>query len=149
MTLRNPKAQFSDCRPQLPGQETPGLGLAREAGETLIRIARRVGLNAVVFRPAWYHMAYAARYHFRYIDPRRQGRFEAILRDLGKLPLREVTLAFAQGRVLMNGVAYTWEADEMANWLGQHREDRKGVEAEKARVHFALAVDSNRRRCPA
>jgi acetoin utilization deacetylase AcuC-like enzyme len=139
LTLRNPKAAFSERRPQLPGQELPGLGLARESGEMLARVAREMGLVGVVFRPAWFHMAYSARNHFRYLDPERQGRFEAILRDLGAVPLREITLAFAQGRVRLNGQPTTWEPDEMIYWLGHHRrEDRRSIEGERARAHFAL-----------
>src|SRR5205823_6058723 len=61
----------------LPGQDTPGLGLAREIGELLARIASRLGLEGVAFRPAWYHTAYAARHYFHFADPARQGRFEA------------------------------------------------------------------------
>lgn len=141
LTLRNPKASFSEKRPQLPGQELPGLGLAREAGEMLARVARELSLAGVSFRPAWYHMAYAARYHFKYVDPVRQGRFEAFQRDLGHLPLREATLAFAQGRVRLNAEPYPWDPQEMVYWLGHHHpEDRKAVEAEKARVRFTVAA---------
>jgi hypothetical protein len=139
LTLRNPKAGFSERRPQLPGQELPGLGLARESGEMLARVSRDLGLAGVVFRPAWFHMAYAARYNFRYLDPQRQGRFEAMLRDFASVPLREVTLAFAQGRIRLNAQPFTWEAEEMMYWLGhRRREDRRTVEAERARVHFTL-----------
>jgi hypothetical protein len=138
MTLRNPKSSFSDRRPQLPGQERPGLGLARETGEMIARMSKKLGMQAVVFRPAWYHMAYASRYHFKYMDPKRQGRFEAILRDFERIPLREATLAFVQGRVRMNGAPYSWEADEMAYWLDGHKWDRHAIDVERARVHFTL-----------
>mgnify|MGYP000918034053 CR=1 FL=1 len=138
MTLRNPKAQFSERRPQLPGQELPGLGVSRETGETLARMAKKLGMQAVVFRPAWYHMAFTSRYHFQYLDPKRQGRFEAILRDFARVPLREATLAFVQGRVRMNGGPYSWESDEMAYWLDDHKVDRKAIKAERNRVHFSL-----------
>lgn len=139
LTLRNPKARFSQRRPQLPGQDLPGLGMARETGQLLARMARQVGLSGVSFRPAWYHMAYSARHTFRYVDPRHQGRFEAILRDLGEVPLREATLAFSQGRVLMNGVPYSWEPGEMAYWLDERRgEDRSAVDAERDASHFTL-----------
>jgi hypothetical protein len=139
LTLRNPKVKFSERRPQLPGQELPGLGMAREAGQLMARMASQIGLEGVSFRPAWYHMAYSARYAFHYVDARHQGQFEAILRDLGQVPLRDATLAFAQGRVLMDGEPYTWEADEMATWLDARRsEDRSAVEAERDRVRFAL-----------
>ncbi len=139
LTLRNPRARFSHRRPQLPGQDKPGLGLAREMGWVFQRMARRLGLEGVVFRPAWFHTAYTGRYHFVFVDPARQGRFEAMIRDLGQLPLIEVTKAAAEGRVLMNGEPYTWEADEMVFWLGPSRLDEKLVEAERSRVSFSLA----------
>lgn len=138
MTLRNPKASFSDKRPALPGQEVPGLGLMREMGELFARMAKNLKLPAVAFRPAWYHMAYAARTHFQYLDPLHQGRFEAMVRDLHKMPLREVTLAVAQGRVRMNGLPYEWEPLEMAYWLSGRRQERRAVESERNRVHFTV-----------
>ncbi|MHB8873064.1 MAG: arginase family protein, partial [Myxococcaceae bacterium] len=91
LSLRNPRAKFSSVRPQLPGQEVPGLGLARETAEMLALIAKRLVLDGVAFRPAWYHMAYAARYRFRFVDSGRQGRFEALMRDLKEVPLLEAT----------------------------------------------------------
>lgn len=139
LTLRNPRARFSPRRPQLPGQDNPGLGLAREMGWVFLRMARRLGLEGVVYRPAWYHTAYTGRYHFVFVDPARQGRFEAMIRDLGHLPLLEVTKAAAEGRLLKNGEPYTWEADEMIFWLGPSKLDEKLVEAERSRVAFSIA----------
>lgn len=120
LTLRNPKAAFSERRPQLPGQEVPGLGLAREAGELLARMAARMGWAGVAFRPAWYHTAYAARADFRFVDPARQGRFEAMMRDLQGVPLLDVTRAVHEKRVLLDGRPYEWEADDMVYWLSPH-----------------------------
>jgi hypothetical protein len=138
MSLRNPRAQFSALRPRLPGQDVPGLGLAREAGSMLARVAVRLGLSGVVIRPAHYHMAYAARHEFAFVDPRRQGRFEALVRDVAQLPLLETTLAMAEGRVLMNGEPYAWEADEMAFWL-RDVAPRNGLTAEeRERVRFSV-----------
>jgi acetoin utilization deacetylase AcuC-like enzyme len=138
LSLRNPRAQFSDRRPRLPGQDVPGLGLAHEAGSMLARMAVRLGLGGVVFRPAHYHIAYAARAFFAFIDPERQGRFEALVRDLKGMPLLEATLAVADGRVLMNGDPYTWEADEMAYWLRESPAEPGEVERERERVRFTL-----------
>lgn len=138
LSLRNPRAQFSDRRPRLPGQEVPGLGLAREAGSMLARMAVRLGLGGVVFRPAHFHTAYAARHAFSFIDPERQGRFEALVRDLRALPLLGATLAVSDGRVLMNGAPYTWEADEMAYWLRESPAEAGEVERERERVRFTV-----------
>lgn len=117
LTLRHPVARFDARRPQLPGQEVPGLGMAREAGEMLARIAKRLGLAGVAFRPATFHMAYSARYRFRFVDDARQARFDALIRDLAPRSLLESTQAISRGRVRLNGAPYSWEADLMVFWL--------------------------------
>jgi acetoin utilization deacetylase AcuC-like enzyme len=137
LSLRNPRAQFSERRPRLPGQEVPGLGISREIGTMLARIAIRLGLAAVAFRPAHYHIAYAARHEFRFVDPARQGRFEALVRDLAGVPLLDATAAIADGRVTIDGKPYPWEADEMAHWLRDAPADAAEVERERERVRFA------------
>jgi acetoin utilization deacetylase AcuC-like enzyme len=115
LSLRNPQASFTEQRPQLPGQEVPGLGLAREAGQMLVRMAKRLGLEGVAFHPAWFHVAYTARYHFRFQDPHTQAQFEALVRDLKPHPLLEATHAIADGRVLLDGEPFTWTPGPMVH----------------------------------
>jgi len=141
LSLRNPRAQFSDKRPRLPGQEVPGLGLAREIGTMLALMATRLGLGGVVFRPAHYHTAYAARHEFQFVDPDRQGRFEALVRDLADVPLLEATVAIAEGKVRLDGKPYPWEADEMVYWLRESTADPGEVELERDRVRFTYDVN--------
>lgn len=138
LTLRHPRARFSEKRPALPGQDVPGLGLGREAGEMLAIMALRLGLAAVVYRPAHYHTAFPARHYFTFVDPERQGRFEALVRDLSHLSLVEATRALEEGRVLVDGRSYRWEADQMAFWLSESTE-RPGLAAqERDRVRFSV-----------
>ncbi len=142
LALRNPRAHFSSQRPKLPGQDVPGLGMAREMSQLLVLIARRLVLDGVAFRPSWYHMAYAARHDgSRFVDPKRQGRFEALVRDLRELSLLDATQAVAQGRVRLNGEPYPWEAEEMVQWLDpRHLEsDKQAITEERERCHFTLA----------
>ena len=140
LSLRNPLARFSERRPQLPGQEVPGLGLAREAGTLLARMAIRLGLVGVAFRPSHFHLAYTARHDFAFVDPARQGRFEAMVRDLAAVPLLEATHAVAEGRVLLNGRPYAWEADEMAYLLRDLPLDDEERLREAARSTFTVAL---------
>ena len=140
LSLRNPRARFSERRPRLPGQEVPGLGMARESATMLMRMAVRLGLGGMVFRPSHYHLAYSARHSFAFVDPDRQGRFEALVRDLADRPLGEATRLVTEGRVLLNGRPYAWEADEMAYWLRESPADPGEVEREKLRVHFTVAA---------
>jgi acetoin utilization deacetylase AcuC-like enzyme len=138
LTLRDPRGRFSRERPRLPGQEQPGLGLAREAGELLGQTARRLGLKGLAFRPAWFHTAYAARSDLFFTDPERQGRFEAMLRDFKDVPLLEATQALADERVRMNGAPYTWEAEVMVHYLDERKPDPERVARERERVHFSI-----------
>lgn len=140
LSLRNPRAHFSTLRPQLPGQEVPGLGLAREMTEILSLMARRLMLEGVAFRPSWFHMAWAARHGARFVDARRQGRFEALVRDLSQVSLLEATRAVAEGRVKLNGQPYAWEPDEMVRWRDEKDipNDAAEVAEERERCHFTL-----------
>jgi acetoin utilization deacetylase AcuC-like enzyme len=146
LSLRNPRAKFSSVRPQLPGQEVPGLGLAKEMANLLGLIATRLLLDGVAFRPSWFHMAWAARDSARFVDPKRQGRFEALCRDLRQVPLLEATRAVAEGRVLLNGAPYAWEADEMVRWLHPRDDeaDRAAVAAEREASHFTMISSASR-----
>ena len=138
LALRNPRARFSAERPQLPGQDVPGLGLAREMMEILIRIAARLGLEGLAFRPAAYHLAYGGRETLRFVDPARQGRFEALMDALKGLPLIEATRAVAEGRVRLEGKPYQWEPDEMVKWIEPRPDDRPAIDAAKAAAHFTV-----------
>jgi len=144
MSLRHPRAQFSPLRPRLPGQEVPGLGLARELGELLAAMARRLDLAGVVFRPAHFHTAFAARRHFAFVDAARQGRFEALVRDLAPLPLLAATEAVSEGRVLLGDAPYAWEADEMAFWPKRPADEGRAeaIAHERERCQFTVRARS-------
>jgi len=143
LALRRPAAAFSGQRPKLPGQDAPGLGLPREAGEFLDATARRLGLAGVAFHPAWFHTAWAARSRFRFEDDARQGRFVALCRDLQHLPLVEATHAVADGRVRLDGAPYAREADVMVHWLDRPAEAASPV-VQKAAELTRFAVQQTR-----
>jgi acetoin utilization deacetylase AcuC-like enzyme len=145
LALRNPRARFAAERPQLPGQHVPGLGLAREILTLLVRMAARLGLEGIALRPSAYHLAYRSRGTLRFVDPARQGRFEALVELLEDLPLIEATRAVAEGRVLLDGKPYEWETEEMVHWLEPRGEDRAEVEAAKAQSRFTVEMTGARR----
>lgn len=138
LTLRNPLAPFDPTRPRLPGQEVPGLGLAREFSTLLGRMAKRVELSGVAFAPSHFHMAYAARAHARFVSPERQGRFEALCRDVATLPLAKATCSVAEGQVTCNGEPYAWEATEMVFWLEPTEWDEESAAKERERCEFVV-----------
>jgi acetoin utilization deacetylase AcuC-like enzyme len=145
LTLRNPAASFSDKRPKLPGQETPGLGLASEATILMTAMAKRLHLQGVAFQPAWYHIAYAMRRGFQFVNHERQGRFEAMIRDIGDISLLEATCAIANKQILCNNQPYTWESGIMASWAVPTDIDRQAISCERDRHHFTISPDGD---CP-
>lgn len=138
LTLRHPLGAFHPRRPVLPGQEVPGLGLAPEAMELCRRIAERLNLDGVAWRPAHYHVAWATRKSARFVDPARQGRFEALVRDTEGLPLDVVSRAVDQGRVRLDGRPYAWEADLVVDWRVPHPEDAEAVAAAREAARFTV-----------
>lgn len=131
LTLRHPRGSFAPERPQLPGQDVPGLGMAREASQMLARMAARLELAGVGHRPSWYHIAFATREQFRFVDPAVQGRFQALMRDLGHLPLLELTHAVAEGGITLDRQPWRWEPELMVAWRGPvpWEEDGEAVRA--------------------
>jgi acetoin utilization deacetylase AcuC-like enzyme len=142
LTLRHPLARFSPQRPPLPDQEVPGLGLAREITTLFARMAERLELAGVAFRPAAFHTAYAGRAQLRFVDPARQGRFEALVRDLQGIPLAAATVAVASGSVMLDGQPYRWEPDEMVLWRTPHAQDAAAVAAAREAAHFTVRGSS-------
>ncbi|MFK7929052.1 MAG: histone deacetylase [Myxococcota bacterium] len=139
LTLRHPAATFGVARRKLPGQEVPGLGLSLEAIELLERAARRIGAKGVAFEPSYYHTAWASSETVRFLDDARQGRFEALVRDLGTVKRHDLSQALADGRVLLNGEPYEWEPAEMVFWLDGRPDEEPDVDAERERCRFVLA----------
>jgi hypothetical protein len=97
----DPTAAFSADRPPLPVQRHPGLGILRRAFTAVVAIARELGEDGVASVPKLFHDAaifYRSRL-FLFLDPREQGRFEALTRDLAGLPLGDASLAIIGGCV--------------------------------------------------
>lgn len=110
LSLRDPRGDFNPARPQLPGQERPGLGMAEEFGHLLVRIADRLGLAGVSFVPAHYHVAWMVRDRFRFVDPVGRGRFEAIRDAVRGLPLPEASRKLdEEGLAVEYGEPVRWE----------------------------------------
>lgn len=97
----DPTAAFSPDRPALPLQRHPGLGVLRRAFTAVVGMARHLGKDGVASLPKFFHDA-AIFFHsrlFLFLDPVEQGRFEALARDLGALPLGDASLAIVGGCV--------------------------------------------------
>jgi hypothetical protein len=108
---QDPTREFSSDRPRLPLQTHPGLGILRRVFRVAARMAAELGLDGLANFPKFAHDAaifYRSRL-FLFLDAHEQGRFEAMLRDLGPLGLRDMSLAFV-------GDAVRDETNETVAW---------------------------------
>ena len=110
MMLQNPSIEFAPDHPRWPGQDHPGLGLNEEVMLLHIQSARRLGLDGVINHPSRYHIAYLGREHSWFLDPRVQGRFDALRQALSGLELGDATWRMERGEVRWadDGSAIEW-----------------------------------------
>lgn len=115
LAMQDPGARFSPDRPRLPGQRYPGLGLARPLILRIHEWARTWGKDALVNYPEFFHNAVFYSALYRFVSPARQGRFEALQRDIGMLPIAESSRVIEEGRVIEEpaGQVLRWEPGEM------------------------------------
>jgi hypothetical protein len=145
LLLQDPTASFSLERPQLPGQDHPGLGISEEIQELLVQVCRRLSLEGIYDRPSHYHNAFVTRRTFHFVEPREEGRFLAIGETVAGLPIPEATaLVEDPGLVLADGTAVYWTpADHimpLSDRLRRYFESDAYLAArdvERARLHAA------------
>jgi hypothetical protein len=100
LLLQNPRAAFSRRRPQLPGQQHPGLGLLRDVVGWLVLVMREHSLDGIHFVAAHYHVAMQSRRLVRLLHPADEARVRACSATLAGLSLAEAASALAEGRVV-------------------------------------------------
>lgn len=125
LVLQDPSTPFRDDRPRLPGQEHPGLGLFRRTLDRLRLWAEDWGKDGLLGFPGHFHAAVLASQSLRFLSPERQGRFEALRRDLGALSFAEASWAVEEGRVTgeKGGQVLVWPPAEMTMALGHDLRD--------------------------
>jgi hypothetical protein len=114
-SLQDPGKPFAEQRPRLPGQKHPGLGIGRRFYGRLMTWAHEWGKDALLNFPEYFHNAVFYTSMFRFVSPARQGRFEALRRDLTTLHVCAASAAIDEGRVVEEpgGRPFRWEAAEM------------------------------------
>ena len=111
LTMQYPGARFSAERPPFPGQEYPGLGMARPLMRMLLSLAGSLELEGIVNHPNYYHNAWLYREGFRFYDPADQARMKAIHRDLAGWSPVEIAWAVELGCV---------HAESTNRWFNWH-----------------------------
>lgn len=99
ISLQDPMADFPPGVEPLPGQAHPGLGQFRVLNKLMLDYVEEVDVEALVAVPEYFHNAVLYSSHMRFYDPEREGRFQAMKRDLLGLGLAQASRAVADGRV--------------------------------------------------
>ena len=112
LLMQNPKASFALDRPPLPGQQYPGLGLFRWFGEILRLMAVRLERDGLMNNPEHFHNGHLYGKVMRFLRPDDEAVLRAIERDLGDVPLVELSAAINDGRVVeaTSGEVLRWSA---------------------------------------
>lgn len=148
LLLQNPKGQFTPPKPQLPGQQYPGLGLLAEVFAWLVLLCEDQAADGLYFRPSHYHLAALARRHAFFLYPQHEALFQAISRVLEGYPLPLASQLIHQGAVIRaeSGQAVLWEAAPMVVPASQRLKQIVGsadyleaVKASLANLQLALA----------
>jgi hypothetical protein len=115
--LQNPKKSFTKRRPQLPGQEHPGLGISILVYEILYWVARRMKADGVILVPNYLHTGIFYSRQFLFLNPEKQGLILTIKKHLlRKYDLDQLTWASAEGQLMDIDKAkpFIWEPAPMA-----------------------------------
>jgi hypothetical protein len=126
LLLQNPEAIFPADRPPLPGQRHPGLGLLRETVAWWVLLCERLRLDGILFVPAHYYMAVLGRRHLGFLRAADAAVFEAFVRAVDGLDLREASRAIEEGRIVdaASGRVVEWHAPTMVLPVSRALRDR-------------------------
>lgn len=119
LALQDPRASFTPDKPRLPGQEHPGLGGLKNMQGVLYSLGRKIGKDAIIDIPEYYHAAviYARLYSelysrkYSFFSPFEGGQLQAMIRDFRGKPLADVSFAVALD-CLLDG-----KTGEPARWM--------------------------------
>ena len=116
LLMQNPRATFTERRPQLPGQTYPGLGMLRDIAAWLVVVCEELRLDGIAFVPSQYYMAALGHHHLQFVHPEAEARYDALRRTLRGLDLATANRVLNEGRVVdaETGETISWEPTPMA-----------------------------------
>jgi hypothetical protein len=99
LSAQNPKQSFERNKPQLPGQKRPGLGILKYCFDMMYIVAREVIKDGFMDVPDHMHGAIMYSKKFKFYNPVHEGILQAILRDLGKYSMLDISWGMLTGTV--------------------------------------------------
>lgn len=117
LVLRDPRRRFSRERPQLPGQDAPGLGMGEQIFELLCRAVERLRLDGMVSTADHFHNAVLYLSLMPFLDPGRAGVVHALMQLL--MVSERLNLAQASWAVHWGFVRDLRNDDAPFRWQGE------------------------------
>lgn len=141
LLLQNPRAHFAavpddanpetedrqyPSRPQLPGQDHPGLGMLNDIAAMLQVICEQIRLDGIVFIPSQFHVAAYGHGYLTFVGAAARARFAALLELFQHTPLPEATRLVAEGGVVddTTGEVFKWQPTPMVLAISEKLEQR-------------------------
>jgi len=113
LTLQNPRAEFSEKRGALPGQQYPGLGMSKKIMDLFIYLGKLTHKDAILAFPAFYHNAVLFSRYFHFFNPEKEGEVESIRRTFSHMPIKQLAWAvYLNCLRTASGEVYEWKAEE-------------------------------------
>jgi hypothetical protein len=114
LSLRNPRESFTMERPQLPGQEKPGLGGLKYMMKMMHTVAEGILKDGFLDMPDHLHGAIMYSKNFKFFNPTQEAIIKSIMRDLAKNSLYDISWGILTGTVLdqNTGQPYIYEPSE-------------------------------------
>ncbi len=100
ISSRNPFKNFDDSKPQLPGQESPGLGILQFCFNVLYIIAREIYKDGFLDIPDHMHSAIMYSSKFKFFDPVHEAILRAVMRDLAGYSISDISWGIITGTVI-------------------------------------------------
>ena len=101
LSAQNPKnEQFTDGKPQLPGQKKPGLGILKFCFDMMKIVAHEVIRDGFLDIPDHMHGAVMYSKNFQFFDPVHEAIFRSILRDLRDYSLSDISWGMITGTII-------------------------------------------------
>ena len=100
ISARNPYMGFSKEKPQLPGQSNPGLGILKYCFRMIYLMASEIIKDGFMDVPDHMHGAIMYSSDFRFFDPVHEAILRAVMRDLKKYSISEISWGIITSTVI-------------------------------------------------
>jgi hypothetical protein len=121
LSAQNPVSSFNGSKPQLPGQARPGLGVLKYCFDMMYTVASDVTKDGFLDVPDHAHGAIMYSKKFKFFDPRHEGVLRAILRDLKKHTISDISWGIITGTVIdtYKNIPHKYNPSEQIFYISQ------------------------------